>query len=713
MRNESRIDKAICLCHSPDLCEHAAALLFHVVRTHKDRSQTHLAEPAPTTPRAAQGNPGASISQHSIAPPRKPDPKKDGWNALLNQPFDGRIVQPQGDWIVDLAEENPGWFLFDLGIYVDGVKYSLLPILSKSLGLLSLRAPLEELERFKHHESFLFSDRRRAIYFPAGFPYHRIAPDSFQLFDKDLVLNGGQMRISVADAAEIARMHEEPGIEIHESSTLHSLRQKLRSFRPPVAVATPPRFNAELREYQMQGVGWLQFIREFQFGGILADDMGLGKTVQTLAHLLIEQQAGRLSKPALVISPTSVLPNWLAESTKLAPDLNVLVLHGADRKRFFSEISKADLVLSTYPLVTRDFDDLKTQCWSAVILDESQMIKNYKSLASQNACKLQSDYRVCLTGTPVENHLGELWSQFRFLMPQLLEDHGTFTNNFRNPIERDGDLTKQWILTSRLRPFMLRRTKESVEKELPPKTEIIRRFELDGAQKDLYETVRLAMHARVRDEIAEKGMARSHIVILDALTKLRQICCDPRLIKLEGAKRMVAGAKLKLLLSMLEELIAEGKRVLIFSQFTSMLDLIAPELEKLAIPFLEIRGDTKDRTTPVQSFQSGSIPVLLLSLKAAGTGLNLTAADTVIHYDPWWNPAAEAQATDRAHRIGQDKPVFVFKLIASGTIEEGMLALQDKKRLLAESIFDSERSGSIAITEADIDWLFSPKLRDG
>jgi SNF2 family DNA or RNA helicase len=293
-------------------------------------------------------------------------------------------------------------------------------------------------------------------------------------------------------------------------------------------------------------------------------------------------------------------------------------------------------------------------------------------------------------------------------MPGVLGDARTFARVFRTPIEKQGDQIKQKILAARLHPFMLRRTKEVVAAELPAKTTIIRQIELDGDQRDLYETVRLAMHEKVRKEIAAKGIANSHIIILDALLKLRQTCCDPRLVKLPSAKHVRSSAKLCVLMSMLNELVAEGKKILLFSQFTSMLDLIKAELTNDSIPFVELRGDTTDRATPVAQFQSGKVPLFLLSLKAGGTGLNLTAADTVVHYDPWWNPAVENQATDRAHRIGQNKAVFVFKLIASGTIEEKMLVLQERKKQIAQSVFDPEHAGSISFTQSDLDLLFSP-----
>ena len=365
-------------------------------------------------------------------------------------------------------------------------------------------------------------------------------------------------------------------------------------------------------------------------------------------------------------------------------------------------------MLTTYPLLARDHEVLLGQEFHVAILDEAQAIKNPKATVSGLAHRLKARHRLALTGTPLENNLGEVWSLFEFLCPGLLGDESTFRRTFRTPIEKHGDKAAQAFLSRRLKPFMLRRTKEEVATELPAKTEIVEHVRLEGAQRDLYETVRVLMHAKVRDEIARKGLAKSHIVFLDALLKLRQICCDPRLLKLPQARKVKQSAKLERLMEMLPELIAEGRRVLLFSQFTSMLALIEEELIALEIPYVKLTGDTADRATPVKAFQSGKVPLFLLSLKAGGTGLNLTAADTVIHYDPWWNPAVENQATDRAHRIGQDKPVFVYKLIVEEGIEEAIEQLKARKAALAEALFDGASKTRLDLNEADISALFAP-----
>jgi SNF2 family DNA or RNA helicase len=283
-----------------------------------------------------------------------------------------------------------------------------------------------------------------------------------------------------------------------------------------------------------------------------------------------------------------------------------------------------------------------------------------------------------------------------------------FTRRWRTPIEKGGDTVRRELLARRLRPFMLRRRKDEVATELPPKTTIVRTVELEGAQRDLYETVRATMQKKVRDAIAVNGLARSHLIVLDALLKLRQVCCDPGLLKTTQAARVKESAKLALLLEMVPELIEEGRRILLFSQFTSMLDLIASALDKAGIPYVVLTGETVDRAAPVRRFQQGEVPLFLISLKAGGVGLNLTAADTVIHYDPWWNPAVENQATDRAHRLGQDKPVFVYKLITAGSVEEKIVALQEKKAALANAILSDDAASTVKFSADDLEALFEP-----
>jgi SNF2 family DNA or RNA helicase len=468
---------------------------------------------------------------------------------------------------------------------------------------------------------------------------------------------------------------------------MRELGRKLKNF-DGIKKAAPPRgLKASLREYQKQGLSWLQFLREYEFNGVLADDMGLGKTVQTLAHLLLEKQKKRLDRPCLIIAPTSLMSNWRREAQQFAPALKVLVLQGPERQQHFADIDKHDLILSTYPLLVRDHETLLAREYHYLILDEAQVIKNPRAQAARLARDIRARHRLCLTGTPMENHLGELWALFDFLMPGFLGDTKSFTQRFRTPIEKHGDDEQRRRLVRRVAPFLLRRRKAEVIKELPAKTEILRSVALDGKQAALYESIRLSMEKKVRDAIAQKGLARSHITILDALLKLRQTCCDPQLLPLAQAKKVGESAKLEMLMDMLPEMIEEGRRILLFSQFTTMLEIIERRLDEAGIAYTKLTGQTRNRDDVIERFRRGEADVFLISLKAGGVGLNLTEADTVIHYDPWWNPAVENQATDRAHRIGQDKAVFVYKLITENTLEEKIMAMQARKQALADGVY--------------------------
>jgi SNF2 family DNA or RNA helicase len=490
---------------------------------------------------------------------------------------------------------------------------------------------------------------------------------------------------------------------------LRELGQKLKDFSGIQQVAAPTNLLAELRTYQQQGLNWLQFLREYRFGGILADDMGLGKTIQALSHLLLEKQEGRMSLPSLIIAPTSLMSNWRREAQRFTPDLTVLILQGTERKALFEHIHNYDVVLTTYPLLPRDEEALLVHEYYYLLLDEAQIIKNPQAKAARIVRKINAQHRLCLTGTPMENHLGELWAQFDFLMPGFLGDKANFTKLYRTPIEVHGDGEQKKRLANRVKPFMLRRTKHEVATELPLKTEIIRSVPLHPKQAALYESIRLTMEQKVRDAIAQKGLSRSHITILDALLKLRQTCCDPRTLPLKEAQKITDSAKLDLLMEMLPELLDEGRKILIFSQFTRMLSIIEKTLQAQKIGYTKLTGQTKNRDGAIEEFKNGIVNVFLISLKAGGVGLNLTEADTVIIYDPWWNPAAETQAADRAYRIGQDKPVFVYKLLTENTVEEKILAMQEKKRVLANSIYKAgDEQSQVSLTAEDLALLFEP-----
>lgn len=638
-----------------------------------------------------------------------PELRTQGWQIELKPGFHFDLSPLQG-WYAEIEEApSQDWFDLELGILVDGQRISLLPVLLRLIrnrpellapGNLAKRGDDELLPiQLEHKRS---SDGQPL---QVALPFARLKPVLATL--GELYLRepdpSPSLRLSAPDAARLSQLDDIP-LHWQGGQRLRDFAQRLQHSDAQQHTA-PPGLQAELRPYQLDGLRWMQTLRELQVGGVLGDDMGLGKTLQSLAHLICEKHAGRLDRPALAVMPTSLIPNWLDEAARFAPELRVLALHGNKRSADFARLDQYDLLLTSYALLPRDLPHWRKQPLHVLLLDEAQYIKNPTSKAAQAACQLDARQRLCLTGTPLENHLGELWSLFHFLMPGWLGDAKRFNQDYRTPIEKQGDQARLEHLKARVRPFLLRRRKDQVAKELPAKSEIVHWVDLGQSQRDLYETVRLSMDRKVREEIGRKGLASSQIVILDALLKLRQVCCDARLLQQDGAAH---SAKLDSLLLMLEELLAEGRRVLLFSQFTSMLALIEVELQRRGIAYALLTGATRDRRAPVQQFQSGEAPLFLISLKAGGTGLNLTAADTVIHYDPWWNPAAENQATDRAYRIGQDKPVFVYRLIARGTVEEKIQHLQQRKAALSAGLLEGDSQGDWQLRAEDIDALFAP-----
>ncbi|WP_186126562.1 DEAD/DEAH box helicase [Burkholderia gladioli] len=629
--------------------------------------------------------------------------RRNGWQVVMSDAFRHNVAEVESiDGVLKQAGE--GWFELEMGISVNDRIVRLEPLLAE-LFRRDTRWLSGRLDAIDDDEIIeLLTDRRERLHLRAA----RLKPVVRVLIDLFDTIGAGSLRLSAWDAARIEALNQTGRWQFRGDASVRQLAQRLASGQGVDEAPVPRGLRAELRAYQRQGLNWMQFLREQNLAGVLADDMGLGKTVQTLAHILAEKEAGRLDRPALVVAPTTLMHNWREEARRFAPDLRVLDLHGPQRRERFDEIPRHDLVLSTYALLWRDQAALAEHDYHLLILDEAQYVKNAATKAAATIRELRARHRLCLTGTPLENHLGELWAQFDFLLPGFLGTQRDFSRRWRTPIEKHGDTVRRELLARRIRPFMLRRRKDEVATELPPKTTILRSVELDGAQRDLYETVRAAVHEKMRKAVAEKGLARSHIVVLEALLKLRQVCCDPRLVKLERAARVEESAKLALLMEMLPELIEEGRRVLLFSQFTGMLELIAEALDAAGIAHVMLTGDTTDRVTPVQRFQQGEVPLFLISLKAGGVGLNLTAADTVIHYDPWWNPSVENQATDRAHRLGQDKPVFVYKLIVAGSVEEKILVLQEQKAALASAILSEDAAGAVKFSADDLDALFEP-----
>lgn len=609
------------------------------------------------------------------------------------------------------APETSHWFDLSLGMDIDGQRVNILPWVPTIL------ATLARMHGTGHDGQTV--DLPPHVYLPElhgdGFvklPTATIAPWLNTLMEwvseRGRDWNAKNLRLSRMEALRTAASLGE-GVSWAGTQSLMRLVQQMRSQQSLPEVPVPASLQATLRPYQQQGLNWLQFLREHHLAGILADDMGLGKTLQTLAHILTEKEAGRLTRPALIVAPVSLLGNWQREAARFCPSLRTHIHHGLARHEATQDLSGVDIVLTPYSLLHRDKALWMATDWHLLVLDEAQNIKNAHTHAAQAVASIPAHHRLCLSGTPMENHLGELWSLFHFLMPGFLGSQKRFGELFRHPIERQGSRDKLEQLRKRITPFMLRRTKNVVASELPPKVDTLMPVPLLGKQADLYETIRLGMEKTVRDALRTQGLAKSQITILDALLKLRQVCCDPRLLKLGAASQGVPSAKLAQLLDMLPEMVAEGRKILLFSQFTQMLGLIEQDLPGLGIPWVKLTGQSKNRDAIIDQFTSGQVPLFLISLKAGGVGLNLPQADTVIHYDPWWNPAVENQATDRAHRIGQTHSVWVLKLVAQGTIEERMLALQERKAQLAQDIYaGAVQRKEPLFGESDLNELFKP-----
>ena len=497
--------------------------------------------------------------------------------------------------------------------------------------------------------------------------------------------------------ADLLAARGDKGIPAVAMPTLASLAEELEQPRPPgferlapllregaelPSAELPADLTATLRHYQQHGVDWLSFLRRAELGGVLADDMGLGKTLQALCAV-----RGR----TLVVCPKSVIFNWEAEARRFRPDLRVALYHGPKR-----ELDRdADLVITSYPLLRLDADQLALEQWDSVVLDEAQAIKNPDSQVARAAYRLQAPFRVALSGTPVENRLEELWSLMHFANRGLLGGRSDFSERYARPIGM-GDAGATERLRQRVRPFVLRRLKRDVAPELPPRSDIVLHVELDERERDVYEAVRAASRREVISQLEQGG---SVLVALEALLRMRQAACHSGLVPGQQAE---SSSKVEALREALEDAAADGHKALVFSQWTSLLDRIEPALSEAGIAFTRLDGSTRDRGAVVSEFQSESgPPVLLASLKAGGTGLNLTAADHVFLMDPWWNPAAEDQAADRAHRIGQDRPVMVYRVVARETVEEGILALQERKRALADAALGGA-AGAQEITREDL-----------
>ena len=552
-----------------------------------------------------------------------------------------------------------------------------------------------------------------------GRKYHKL-PDgqTFRLPEEWLAKHAGALvelqdvraaagnRMSAFAAPLVADLLEEAGAG-KLAARWKEIARRILDFDGIPERPIPAALQAEPREYQKRGFHWLVWLRELNLGGVLADDMGLGKTLQTLM-LLEDTHAEHTGAPSLVVAPTSVVFNWAAEAQKFTPHLRVYVHHGPNRRDKLPT-DEFDIIVTSYALLRYDDKLFSAHKFRYVALDEAQQIKNPDSQIAQICQKLQSDHRLALSGTPMENSLVELWSLFNFLMPGFFGSRASFANRYANVIQRQQDQTLLDTLRKRIRPFILRRRKDEVATELPPRTEQVLYCELGPAQRKLYEAVKATFREQVMSKVESAGVGGATIQILEALMRLRQACCDPRLLPFEEARRLTVSAKRDLLRDTLEEIIAEGHRTLIFSQWPSLLRIVEEDLRAINADWLYLDGNTKDRKQLVDRWnRPDGPPVFLISLKAGGTGLNLTGADHVIHLDPWWNPAVERQATDRAHRIGQTKPVVVYKLVARDTVEEKILELQARKQALFDATVDSERLMLDDLTREELESVFAP-----
>jgi superfamily II DNA or RNA helicase len=634
--------------------------------------------------------------------------RAEGWECTLADdfPHEAPVADVTFTERLEPMADEHGWFRVELGVTVGGRTVPLLPILLQAIrdGLITIAAGGVTVAGGGGLNLTL--PEGELVHVPA----ERVARWLRPLVELELYRLDADGALVVPPAVAVAIDDGAPG-RFARAGALDAVRAGLDALLANAPRAAGAEFTGTLRPYQEHGHAWLRALHDAGCGGLLADEMGLGKTVQVLAFLDGLRTDGVLTAaaPALVVAPRSVVGNWHAEAARFAPRIAAQVHLGSDRPDAPADVTRTPLVITSYQTLARDVALLGSIRWTTVILDEAQQVKNPDTQLRAAAAALDAHSRFTITGTPVENHLGDLWSQMDLAMPGLLGRRASFDALFRRPVEKFAAAVPLEGLRQRIRPFLLRRTKAQVELDLPPKTEIVERIELEPAQRDLYESLRLTLDTQVRAALAARGIQGSSMTILDALLKLRQCCCDPRLVPLPQARKVRTSSKLERLLVMLEELADAGRSTLVFSQFASMLRLIADSCARAGIPTLSLTGATRDRDTVVRRFQAGESPVMLVSLKAGGVGLNLTRADTVIHYDPWWNPAAEAQATDRAHRIGQDRPVMVYKLVARGTLEETILDLQDEKRALMSAALSRDGAaitGAHGLTATDLHALY-------
>lgn len=633
--------------------------------------------------------------------------KKNGWNIELDSA--SKYLMSENIKNVDDAEwyENTqlssknDWFDIDIGFELDGIKVPILPLMNLLLN-----------NTEKNNTNYVYFEHENVQYKISSEKLNVLKNILNDVFNIDKFIDIEQLKIKKENILKLKNLKHQlkekfkQNIKFEQDIYITEIISKLENFDSIPILETPINFNGELRPYQQIGLSWMQFLRDYKFNGILADDMGLGKTIQVISHMLFIKKYKPSNKPHLIVATRSLIYNWYNELQKFAPSLKVLVFSDGKRKEQFSQMINYDVVITTYGMLSRDRDELSQYEFDTIFADEAQNLKNSSSINNLSICTIKSEHRIALSGTPLENSLHDLHSIFNFLSPGMLGNKRHFTKKY---IKTDEDKTVEnniQELRTLVKPFILRRLKTEVAKDLPDKIINYRYVELTGEQQSLYETTRSTAYKEFQEILINKQFDENRFKVLLTLLRLRQICCEPRLFTKDSLINY-PNAKLNLLSNLIDDLKEEKKKIIIFSQFSSMFDYIEPLLKNKNINFSKITGKVKDRDTEINKFNNNETDIFLITLKAGGTGLNLQTADTVIHYDPWWNPHAEDQATDRAHRIGQKNIVNVFKLIAKSTIEEKVIKLQETKRQMADMLYGQDKNFDNLITKEEIENLLS------
>lgn len=630
---------------------------------------------------------------------------ENGWDVRFEEGWPYRL-DTYGGLAVDV-EEAGDWFDVSMMLRIGDREVS---------GIDVLRAVAMDTKLMKSLALEPSHDGDAGHYVKVGDSYTQIPRDVLRRFARlfleisEMSSGKEEMRLPRFAVGTLAELESWPEIDFRGGTPILQALKALTEKKEERPEGMPEKLWERLWHYQRSGIQWMKALGAAGFGGIIGDDMGLGKTLQSLAFTLSEVNGGQAKDPTLVITTVNAVGEWVREKEKFTPELRHVVHMGPQRTATATYLTQFDLVITTYATLLQDADVFKEIRFHTVFADESHWFRNPNTHTARALYALQSKHRFPLTGTPTQNTTVDLWSQFHFAIPGLLGTLKWFNTNVAKPIEREGDREAWRVLQARTRPFILVRTRDQVQADLPPLQELVKTVVLQGRQRELYEGIRLNLDKRVREEIAEKGFKQSQIVVLDALLKLRQVCCDPALVKGISMASECESAKMAAFLELLEELRAEGKRCVVFSFFTTFLDLVKIQLERAGITWTEVVGKNsqKKREQNKQEFRTGAKEVILCSLKAAGEGGNLQEADTVILLDPWYNPHAEKQAIARVHRQGQEKKVAAWRLVVQGSVEERILAIQSRKLVLGKAVQDGALDAPTSLTEADIQALLAP-----